>query len=195
MTRIETVTNSPILSNFGETLYGYTTIRCFNKQRDFIEKNHKLVDDNQNSYFWLESLNIWFSIRLQYISSLMMVVSLAFCIVYRHSTDATTAGLMLTYLLTLQGNILWFFRVASEIEGAMVSFDRCDQILKIPQEAFFKHDKPALEWPFEGKIEFDNYSLRYRPETELVLKNLSFKINSKEKIGVVGRTGAGKSTM
>ena len=195
MTRIETVTNSPILSNFGETLSGATTIRCFKKQKDFLSKNHTLVDNNLNAFFWIQSLNIWFSIRLQYISSFMMIVSIAFCIAYRESSDTTTVGVLLTYLLTLQVNILWFFRIASEVEGGMVSYDRCDQILSIPQEAFDRDEKAAGNWPFSGRIEFDNYCLRYRPETELVLKNLSFVIQPKEKVGIVGRTGAGKSTI
>ena len=69
-------------------------------------------------------------------------------------------------------------------------------MLEIPQEAQQRIDMPQLQnWPSEGVIEFKNYSLRYRPDTELVLKNLSFSVQSKEKIGIVGRTGAGKSTI
>ena len=122
----------------------------------------------------------------------MMVVSIAFCIVYFESSDAIIVGVLLTYLLTLQVNILWFFRIASEVGGGMVSHDRCDQMLNIPQEAFNRDEKAEGNWPYSGRIEFDNYSLRYRPETELVLKNLSFVIQPKEKIGIVGRTGTGK---
>lgn len=195
MTRIESVTNSPILSNFGETITGSTTIRCFKKQTDFINKNHKLVDDNLNSYFWLQSLNIWFSIRLQYVSSFMMVISITFCIIYKYSTDVTVIGTLLIYLLSLQANILWFFRIASELEGGMVSYDRCDKILQIPQENFATHPLPPSNWPTQGRISFQNLNLRYRPETELVLRNLSFEIEGRQKVGVVGRTGAGKSTV
>ena len=195
MNRIETVTNSPILSNFSETLAGTTTIRWFNKQGDFLIKNHKLVDDNLSSYFWLQSLNIWFSIRLQYISSFMMAVSLGLCVGYKGSTDPSTIGVVLIYLLALQGNTLWFFRICSEFEGQMVSYDRCIGLLKIPQEKFEVHLQPKVIWPDEGKIVFDNINLRYRPDTELVLKNLSFEIEGGQKVGVVGRTGAGKSTV
>eukprot|EP00345_Euplotes_harpa_P014311 CAMPEP_0168352156 /NCGR_PEP_ID=MMETSP0213-20121227/22369_1 /TAXON_ID=151035 /ORGANISM="Euplotes harpa, Strain FSP1.4" /LENGTH=926 /DNA_ID=CAMNT_0008363285 /DNA_START=845 /DNA_END=3626 /DNA_ORIENTATION=+ len=194
MTRIESVTNSPILSNFGETLSGTTTIRCYNKQMEFIDKNHELVDNNLSAYFWSQSLNIWFSIRVQYISSFMMCVSMALCIVYKASADSTTIGVLMIYLLSLQANILWFFRIASDIEGGMVSYDRCNMILAIPQEAFGDYSKPP-NWPSEGKIVFDKLCLRYRPETELVLKNLRFEIGGKQKVGVVGRTGAGKSTV
>ncbi|CAI2361005.1 unnamed protein product [Moneuplotes crassus] len=195
MTRIESVTNSPILSNFGETITGATTIRCFKNQKKFIKTNYKLVDDNLNSFFWVNSLNIWFSIRLQYISSIMMIVSLGFCIGFKYSSDIETVGTLLIYLLMLQANVLWFFRIASEMEGAMVSYDRCDQILKIPQEAFNTHPLPPSSWPTNGKIVFDNICLRYRPETELVLRNLSFEIEPGQKVGVIGRTGAGKSTV
>lgn len=195
MIRIENVTNSPILSNFAETISGATTIRCFKRQQDFILKNYKLIDDNLNAFFWLQSLNIWFSLRLQYISSFMMIVSLAFCIIFKYSADVSTVGTLLIYLMVLQGNILWFFRTASAVEGGMVSYDRCNQILSIPQEQFNTHPKPPANWPSEGRISFQNLNLRYRPETELVLNNLSFEIEPKQKIGVVGRTGAGKSTV
>ena len=77
----------------------------------------------------------------------------------------------------------------------MVSYDRCIGLLKIPQENFEVHLQPKVIWPDEGKIVFDNISLRYRPDTELVLKNLSFEIEGGQKVGVVGRTGAGKSTV
>jgi ATP-binding cassette, subfamily C (CFTR/MRP), member 1 len=195
MTRIETVTNSPILSNFGETLSGTTTIRCFGKQKDFVNKNHKLVDDNLNAFFWSNSLNLWFSIRLQYISSFMISISLAFCIACKYSSDINTIGTLMITLLGLQANILWFFRLSSEVEGGMVSYDRCDKMLQIPQEKFGTHSHPGESWPKDGIIKFDNICLRYRPETELVLRNLSFDIDSKQKVGVVGRTGAGKSTV
>ena len=195
MTRIESVTNSPILSNFAETISGTTTIRWFKKQADFLVRNHKLVDDNLNSYFWLQSLNIWFSIRLQYISSFMMAVSMGLCVGYKGSTDSSTIGVLLIYLLSMQGNTLWFFRICSEFEGGMVSYDRCTSLLSIPQERFDDHRQPKVVWPSEGKIVFDNINLRYRPDTELVLKNLSFEIEGGQKVGVVGRTGAGKSTV
>lgn len=77
-----------------------------------------------------------------------------------------------------------------------MSYDRCLKMLEIPQEAPLRMANAKLvDWPQEGRIEFRDYSLRYRPETELVLKNLSFEVKPKEKIGIVGRTGAGKSTI
>ena len=77
----------------------------------------------------------------------------------------------------------------------MVSFERCFGIINVPQEDVTPYDKELENWPKISEIEFRNYSLRYRPETEIVLKSVSFKIEANQKIGVVGRTGAGKSTL
>ena len=88
------------------------------------------------------------------------------------------------------------WQLLSDLEGDLVSYDRCVKMLEIPQEAKQHINNPHLkDWPKEGNIEFSDYTLRYRPETEIVLKNLSFSVKSKEKIGIVGRTGAGKSTI
>ena len=92
--------------------------------------------------------------------------------------------------------LLWGWQLLTDLEGDFVSYHRCVKMLEIPQEAEQRIDMPHLKhWPTEGAIEFKNYSLRYRPETDLVLKNLNFAVQSREKIGIVGRTGAGKSTI
>lgn len=82
------------------------------------------MDDNLNAFFWSQSLNLWFSIRLQYISSLMITIALSFCIASKYSSDINTIGTLMITLLGLQANILWFFRLSSEVEGGMVSYDR-----------------------------------------------------------------------
>lgn len=85
------------------------------------------------------------------------------------------------------------------IDSLMVSFERCSNMCNIPQEAvqrnFIPSDAHGQKWIYEGKIEFFDFSLRYRPETEIILKNINFVIQPGEKVGVVGRTGAGKSTI
>ena len=92
--------------------------------------------------------------------------------------------------------LLFACQLLSDLEGDLVSYDRCLKILEIPQEAEQRKQIPELmDWPSEGKIEFRDYSLKYRPETEIVLKNLSFEVKPNEKVGIVGRTGAGKSTI
>jgi ATP-binding cassette, subfamily C (CFTR/MRP), member 1 len=90
--------------------------------------------------------------------------------------------------------LLFACQLISDLEGDLVSYDRCLKMLEIPQEAEQRKPLP-FDWPNEGRIEFVNYSLKYRPETELVLKDLTFEVEGRQKIGIVGRTGAGKSTI
>jgi ATP-binding cassette subfamily C (CFTR/MRP) protein 1 len=90
--------------------------------------------------------------------------------------------------------LLFACQLLSDLEGDLVSYDRCLKVLEIPQEAEQRRAVP-FDWPSEGRIEFKEYSLKYRPDTELVLKDLSFTVEGRQKIGIVGRTGAGKSTI
>lgn len=106
--------------------------------------------------------------------------------------------MLLTYMLLLQEFVIWSIRSFTELEQRMVNIDRCLKILHIPQETV-EGDigliKDRLQWPEDGNIKFDKVTLKYRPNTENVLRDLSFEVKSGEKIGVVGRTGAGKSTI
>ena len=104
-------------------------------------------------------------------------------------------GMLFIHFMWFSVQILWGCLTLTELEANMVSYDRCLKITEIVQEDSKSYQENIDKWPQEGKIEFVNYSLRYRPETELVLKNLTFTIEPRQKIGVVGRTGAGKSTI
>jgi len=104
-------------------------------------------------------------------------------------------GLALAYMMNLENSISSLFWNFCYLETSMVSAERCYEYTEILQEAPSNLETDREDWPTNGSIEFQNYSVRYRPETELVLKDLTFKIKDKEKIGVVGRTGSGKSTL
>jgi len=117
----------------------------------------------------------------------------------RGSLNSVVIAIMMVYLVQIQFNINFMFTMASTTEEYMVSFSRCNNLLYIPQEREQKKTIPLAEdgkeWISQGEIEFDRYTVSYRPDTPIVLNGVTFKINSKEKIGVVGRTGAGKSTL
>jgi ABC-type multidrug transport system fused ATPase/permease subunit len=111
-----------------------------------------------------------------------------------------SVGITFTYSVVLQENLGWGFSIAADLENIMISLERCLQYTRIESEApnvIRPKDEELVEkkWPNEGKIKFENYSVKYRPNTEIVLKNLNFEINGNEKIGIVGRTGSGKSTI
>lgn len=114
-------------------------------------------------------------------------------------TDPLVTAIMMIHLINIQLSLTEMFSFGAQVEGYMVAFSRIYNLLSIPQEAeqkkFIPFDNDENQWISQGKLEFDHYSVRYRPETELVLSDINITINPKEKIGVVGRTGAGKSTL
>jgi len=111
--------------------------------------------------------------------------------------DPGAAGLAMTYAVTFTENVLWFVRLYASNEQNMNSVERIKEYLDIEQEAksIIPDCRPPSNWPSKGSVEFISYSTRYRADFELVLKKLTFKILPGEKVGVVGRTGAGKSSM
>lgn len=114
----------------------------------------------------------------------------------KDQTNPILIGALFVHFMNFSIQVMWGSQLFMEFENKLVRFNRCMKILEIPQEAEqHKVGFDGKSWPKEGAIEFKNYSLKYRPDTEIVLNEISFKINSKEKIGVVGRTGAGKSTI
>jgi ATP-binding cassette, subfamily C (CFTR/MRP), member 1 len=135
------------------------------------------------------------------ISITILSFSTFFCVLTKDSGNKVFFALLLTYILMLNDFILWTVKCFASVEQKMVNVDRCLKMLDVPQESmkgteeqkfFFVHRD---QWPEEGKIVFDKVNLRYRPNTEIILRDLSFEVKPREKIGVVGRTGAGKSTI
>jgi ABC-type multidrug transport system fused ATPase/permease subunit len=113
------------------------------------------------------------------------------------SIDAGAAGLAMTYAVTFTENVLWFVRLYSANEQNMNSVERIKEYLDADQEAapIVPDNRPPVNWPSKGSVEFIGYSTRYRTDFDLVLKKITFKILPGEKVGVVGRTGAGKSSL
>ncbi|KAI4140681.1 MAG: hypothetical protein L6R39_005689 [Caloplaca ligustica] len=195
--RLESVQKSPLYQHFGETLSGITTIRAYGHERRFIRDNLNRVDKHNRPYIYLWAANRWLALRVDVAGALVSFFAGVFIILRIKTIDAGAAGLSMTYAVMFSENILWLVRLYSVNEQNMNSVERVKEYMDVEQEAeAIKPDaRPPSNWPSHGAIEFINYSTRYRPDLDPVLKNLSFRIQASERVGIVGRTGAGKSSL
>jgi ABC-type multidrug transport system fused ATPase/permease subunit len=197
--RLDAVSKSPIFAWFSESLAGVSTIRSFNQQSIFIKANERHNDRNQICYLPSISVNRWLAVRLEIVGAviILVVAVLAMVALITTGVDAGLVGLVLSYAMNATSSLNWVVRSASEVEQNIVSVERILHQIDVPPEApqYIPEAKTKDDWPSQGKIEFRNYSTRYRPELDLVLNNISLNINPKEKLGVCGRTGAGKSSL
>lgn len=195
--RIDSISRSPIFQHFGETLNGVTTIRAYGISDRFIEDNLSKVDDNSRPFFYMWVTNRWLSFRVDFAGALVAFSAAAMVILSVNRLDAGLAGLSLSYAITFSESVLWIVRLYAVLEMDMNSVERIYEYMDVEKEspAVIEDSRPPINWPSRGEIEVKNLSLRYSPELPLVIKDVSFKVESFNKIGVVGRTGAGKSTI
>jgi len=174
-------------------------VRAFKKNHQFEDKYCALQDTRYLSRIINNGLWGWYETRMVSISYVIIGYYYIYCIYHRGELDAVIMGVLIGYMTSIQWKLMYSFDAFTELENYMISFDRCLKMLDIPQEAQPRKPIPVDEngqpWISKGHIKFDNFSLKYRPDTEVVIKNISADIKPGEKIGVVGRTGAGKSTI
>ncbi|EJD44880.1 metal resistance protein ycf1 [Auricularia subglabra TFB-10046 SS5] len=198
--RLDAVSRSPIFAWFSESLGGLSTIRAFGQQHIFTANFERLVDRNQECYILSISVNRWLAIRLELLGATIILTASSLALAtlgLRGTIDAGLVGLVLSYGLNTTGSLNWVVRSASEVEQNIVSVERILHYVDLEPEApdYIEENKPKGKWPSEGRLEFRDYSLRYRANLDLVLKDISLDIKPREKIGICGRTGAGKSSL
>ncbi|KAN0009360.1 hypothetical protein ACTFIU_006645 [Dictyostelium citrinum] len=195
--RIEAITRSPIFNHFSETLNGVVSIRAYKKQHENILINQKRLDDNNNCYLTLQAMNRWLGLRLDLLANLITFFACVFITIDKDTISAANVGLALGYALSLTGNLNYAALQAADTETKMNSVERISQYIKGAVEApqIIEDCRPSPDWPINGSIKFDNFVMRYREGLDPVLKGITCEIKAKEKIGIVGRTGAGKSSI
>ncbi|GJJ76107.1 hypothetical protein EMPS_08466 [Entomortierella parvispora] len=195
--RIESVNKSPIFSHFGESLSGVATIRAYGEEKRFQHENLELMDEHNRPFFYLWVCNRWLSIRVDLLSAMVSFFAGLLILLNRENIDAGAAGISLSYSLTFTDHILWLVRLYSNNEMNMNSVERIREYMDLPQEppAVIEGSRPPPGWPNNGEIEVENLVMQYSPEDPAVIRDVSFHVSPREKIGIVGRTGAGKSTL
>ena len=195
--RLESVQRSPLYQQFGETLSGIITIRAYKDELRFIRDNQSRVDTHNRPFIYLWATNRWLAFRIDIAGALVAFFAGVFVILSVGKIDAGAAGLSLTYAVTFTENVLWLVRLYAVNEQNMNSVERVKEYLDVDQEAraVIPETRPSGNWPSQGAIEFINYSTRYRSGLEPVLKFVNFTVRPGERVGIVGRTGAGKSSL
>lgn len=195
--RLESVQRSPLYQQFGETLSGATTIRAYGDERRFIRDNQFRINTHTRPFLYLWAANRWLALRIDVTGALVSFFAGVFIILSVGKIDAGAAGLSLTYAVTFTENVLWLVRLYSANEQNMNSVERVKEYLDVEQEAtaIIPDCRPDGNWPSQGNVEFINYSTRYRADLKPVLRNVTFSIRAGERVGIVGRTGAGKSSL
>ncbi|KAL7053956.1 hypothetical protein AAHC03_026665 [Spirometra sp. Aus1] len=193
--RIDSVSKSPIFSQFSETLLGVETIRAYGLCAMFVNVNAQRLDANNRAVYASGIANRWLAILLETVGNVLTGLVALASVATKGRLSAGFAGLVVSYALNLTQTLNWLVRMTAELESNIVCIERIKEYSELPLEAPWEvEEKPAADWP-QGGIEFVNYGTRYRPELDLVLRSITCSIRPGEKIGIVGRTGSGKSSM
>ncbi|THU88444.1 P-loop containing nucleoside triphosphate hydrolase protein [Dendrothele bispora CBS 962.96] len=186
---------SPVLGHFGAAIAGLTSIRAYGSQTAFVKESLRRIDRYSRAARTFYNLNRWVCIRIDALGG-MFSAGLAFYLVYYRDQTAANTGFSLNMAIGFSSLILWWVRNLNEFEVQGNSLERIQGYVKIEQEPKpTSEGKPPAYWPSSGELRVENLSARYSLDGPKVLKDISFNIKSGERIGVVGRTGSGKSSL
>ena len=198
--RLDSIARSPMYALLGETLDGVATIRSFGAQTTLKKRLESMLDEQQTAYYLTCTAQCWLAVRLEMAGTMIILCACLFAVL-EHGTKggdetfAGLAGLSISFALSVTQSLNWSVRMSSDLEADMIALERVLQYSRLPTEAAHHLETDKYidpNWPKEGAITFSKVKMNYRPNLPLVLKGLDIDIPPTSKIGVVGRTGAGK---
>ncbi|KAF9237599.1 ABC protein [Melanogaster broomeanus] len=198
--RLDSMLRSLLYVHFAETLTGLPTIRSYGEMKRFVNLNRYYIDLEDRSLYLVITNQRWLAIRLDFMGGLMVFIVAMLAATDVSGINPAQIGLVLTYTTALSQLCTMVTRQIAEVENYMNSVERVVQYTRdttVPQEAphEIESSKPQSDWPSQGALEFNAVKMSYRPGLPLVLNGISLSVKGGEKIGVVGRTGAGKSSL
>ncbi|XP_038063976.1 multidrug resistance-associated protein 4-like [Patiria miniata] len=195
--RLDGVTRSPVFSHNTTSFQGLSTIRAYNKQAQFIKDFNRHQDQHSEAWFAYLAANRWFGLRLDMIMVIFTGGVTFISVPLKGALDAGLVAVILSNILSLGTIFQYVVRQSALVENQMTSVERTIEYTKLKPEAPLTNPKkkPQPTWPQFGALTFNGLSLNYSTEGPRVLKNITCNIMAKEKVGIVGRTGAGKSSL
>ncbi|XP_060989161.1 ATP-binding cassette sub-family C member 4-like isoform X1 [Dama dama] len=194
--RLECTTRSPVFSHLVSSLRGLWTIRAYKAEEKFQELFDAYQDLHSEAWFLLLTTSRWLAVYLDIVCAIFVTVVAFGALILVETLDLGQVGLVLSLTLTLTGMFQWCVRQSAEVENMMISVERVIEYTDLEKEVLWKYIyRPPPSWPHGGEIIFDYINFRYSLSGPLVLKNLGAHIGQREKLGIVGRTGSGKSSL
>ncbi|KAF1996082.1 P-loop containing nucleoside triphosphate hydrolase protein [Amniculicola lignicola CBS 123094] len=191
--RLENISKSPVFETFNTTVTGIATIRAYRRTQTYITKMHHQIDAWTMNTFYIALANRWMSFRMALIAALFTLASGIVLVVI--PIDTSLVGLALSFILDFTESLRFTIRWFGDLELEMSAMERVLEYTTLPTEPITQGKPPAAAWPASGAIEFEDLEVSYAPHLPPVLKSISLQIRHGERIGVVGRTGAGKSSL
>ncbi|CAN1300401.1 ABC transporter C family member 10 [Linum perenne] len=196
--RINGTSKSTLASHLAESIAGSVTIRAFGEEERMFAKNLELIDRNASPYFHSFSANKWLVQRLEFLCAIILSsTTLAMAMLDLGASASGFIGMELSYGLSLNMFMLVSVQFQCLLSNLIISVERLEQYTHIASEApeVIPNNRPQPTWPAIGKLEISNLKVRYRQNAPLVLKGISFTVEGGHKVGIVGRTGSGKTTL
>ncbi|KAF5609818.1 ATP-dependent bile acid permease [Fusarium pseudoanthophilum] len=191
--RLESNCKSPVFELFNAALAGVSTIRGYKKTQVYINRMYEKLDSWSiiTSYMWL--VNRWMGLRMGLIGTLFSTI-VGIIVIVSPNMDAALAGFTLSFAMDFAESILWTIRNYAGMELNMNSTERVVEYTELETESL-EGEKPSAAWPTSGTMEIKDLEVSYAPDLPPVLRGISFDVKNNERVGVVGRTGAGKSSL
>ncbi|XP_023742688.1 ABC transporter C family member 10 [Lactuca sativa] len=196
--RLDGTSKSLVASHLAQSIAGVVTIRAFGEEDRFFLEHLHLIDNNSSPFFHSFSANEWLIQRLEMLCALIVSSSaLAITLLPFQASDSGIIGMALSYGLSLNIFLVVSVQFQCQLSNLIVSVERLEQYMHIPSEAseIIEENRPSRNWPSIGRIVIQNLKIRYQPNSPLVLQGINCVFEGGHKIGIVGRTGSGKTTL
>ena len=193
LNRLEGISRSPVIKIFTENINGLKIIKCSKFYENiYIKKYYKVLNQYFKVKLFKSAGQNWFGIHLNILTYILLIVILLVCLYMKKKITPYKIGLLLSYSFDLNDFLYNTMNRLSRFEKLLTSIERCKVFMDIPSENINNLNNNTLN---HFQIKFINFSVKYRPNCKIVLNNINLEINEKEKIGIVGRTGSGKTTL